>query len=131
MSKNDNKKKEEKRWVENYFKDKNNCKEGCDVFDLPETEQEHRLPLMKRIICKDGFTMSVQAGRGMYCDPRVTAFFTNSFIYSELEIGFPSRKEELLMEYAEDRNKPKDTVYPYVPVGVIDKVIEKHKGIKP
>lgn len=81
--------------------------------------------LRPRIICNDGFSMSVQASEYAYCMPRET----NNDYYTEMEIGFPDKVEELIMEYAEDGNNPTETVYGYVPIEVINAVIEKHKGI--
>ena len=83
---------------------------------------------VKRLHCNDGFSMSVQAHYGVYCSPRVDPSETG--YYSEVEIGFPSEKEELLMGYVEDYDNPTDTVYGYVPVEVVQEVIEKHGGIK-
>lgn len=48
--------------------------------------------------------------------------------YVACEVGYPSQKEELLMPYIEDPTEPTKTVYPYVPVEVIEQVIEKHGG---
>ena len=83
---------------------------------------------VKRLHCKDGFSMSVQAHYGAYCAPRVD--HTDTDYYFEVEVGFPSEREELLMEYVEDYDNPTDTVYGYVPVEVVQEVIEKHGGIK-
>ena len=87
-----------------------------------------RLP---HIVCEDGFTMSVQVGYSLYCTPKKVAKR-----YSAVEIGYPSEPEELIKEYAEfapfDEDEVPDytdTVYPYVPVGVVDKVLKKHGGI--
>ena len=87
-----------------------------------------RLP---HIICADGFSMSVQVGYSLYSTPKKIAKR-----YSAVEIGYPSEPEELIKEYAEfapfdeDENPDyTDTVYPYVPVGVVDKVLKKHGGI--
>lgn len=77
------------------------------------------------VFCKDGFEMSVQAGAGLYSTPRKNL---ENGEYTACEVGFPSEKEELLMPYAEDWKKPTETVYPYVPVEVIERVIEKHGG---
>lgn len=77
-----------------------------------------------RIICNDGFNMSVQAGYTLYSTPR-----TNENMFSSCEIGFPSKKENLIMEYAEEPRKPLNTVYGYVPIEVIEEVIGKHGGI--
>jgi hypothetical protein len=81
--------------------------------------------LNKKIVCQDGFTMSVQAGETQYCHPRRAG----ATKYTEVEIGFPNREEDLLMEFAEDRNRPTDTVYAYVPVSVVSLVIAKHGGM--
>ena len=87
-----------------------------------------RLP---HIVCEDGFTMSVQVGYSLYSTPKKIAKR-----YSAVEIGFPSEPEELIKEWAEftpfeDDEEPDytDTVYPYVPVEVVDKVLKKHGGI--
>ena len=88
-----------------------------------------RLP---HIVCADGFSMSVQVGYSLYSTPKKVAKR-----YSAVEIGFPSDHEPLIEEYAEflpfseEDEEPDytDTVYPYVPVGVVDKVLKKHGGI--
>ena len=54
------------------------------------------------IFCEDGFEMSVQAGDGLYCEPRVNL---ESGEYAACEVGYPSQKEELLMPYIEDVDK--------------------------
>ena len=79
-----------------------------------------------RIVCKDGFSMSVQAGEAIYCMPRVNL---SSGGYVEVEIGFPSDKEDLICQYAECSSDYTETVYPYVPVELVEKVIEKHGGM--
>lgn len=79
-----------------------------------------------RIQCNDGFSISIQASACHYCEPRKT--FEGP--YTEVELGYPSCSEELLMPYMEDDCcKPENTIYPYVPVEVVDKVIKKHGGI--
>ena len=87
-----------------------------------------RLP---HIICADGFSMSVQVGYSLYSTPKKIAKR-----YSAVEIGYPSDHEPLIETWAEftpfdEDEKPDytDTVYPYVPVGVVDKVLKKHGGI--
>lgn len=44
------------------------------------------------------------------------------------EVGFPNQREELLMPYAEDPKTPTETVYGYVPVTLVEQIIEKHGG---
>ena len=79
-----------------------------------------------RIVCKDGFSMSVQAGYYLYSIPRIDMKSGN---YEAVEIGFPSEKEELICKYAEDSSDYTETVYPYVPVEIVEQVIEKHNGM--
>jgi len=78
----------------------------------------------KKVSCADGFTMSVQAGPFNYSTPR-----NREGPYSQVEVGFPSSREELLMEWAEDRDDPTGTVYGWVPVSVVTNVIAKHGGV--
>ena len=87
-----------------------------------------RLP---HIICADGFSMSVQVGYSLYSTPKKIAKR-----YSAVEIGYPSDHEPLIEKWAEfapfDEDVVPDytdTVYPYVPVGGVDKVLKKHGGI--
>jgi len=77
------------------------------------------------VVCADGFTMSVQANGGAYCSPRVEG----AKRYDTVEIGFPSERDDLLMRYCEEREKPTETVYAYVPVWVVSLVLAKHGGI--
>lgn len=75
--------------------------------------------------CKDGFSISVQASKGHYCLPSVDG----DVIYDAVELGFPNAEEELIAEYAEDPDEPTNTVYGYVPVEIVNQLIEKHGGI--
>ena len=77
------------------------------------------------VVCADGFTVSVQAHAGAYCIPKMTG----APVYREVEVGFPSIKEPMLMEWCEEAHRPTDTVYAYVPVQVVTNVIAKHGGM--
>lgn len=88
---------------------------------LQETNNLIKRP---RVICKDGYSVSIQANYYCYCLPR-----ENNAIYEEVELGFPSEADELILEYAEDTYSPKDTVYGFVPVAVVKQLLEKHGGI--
>lgn len=77
-----------------------------------------------RILCADGFSMSVQAHWGAYSIPRDD--FACS--YRAVEIGFPSMIEPLIMDYCDNPEDPTETVYGYVPIELVVKVIEKHGG---
>jgi len=85
------------------------------------------LDVRPRIVCEDGFSMSVQAAFHCYCAPRASL---KDGDYYEVEIGFPSNKEDLIMNYISDDSDPTETVYGYVPVELVDQVIEKHGGLK-
>lgn len=80
----------------------------------------------ERIICKDGFSFSVQAGELFYSTPRENR---TDGEYTACEVGMPKTKEDLLMPYIEcPGEKPTKSVYPYTPVEVIERVIAKHGG---
>lgn len=81
----------------------------------------------KRVVCADGFSISIQANNGAYCKPRRDIKDISS--YYEFELGFPSDKDELILHYAEDPDCPVDTVYPYVPRYLVEEMIESHGGI--
>lgn len=49
-------------------------------------------------------------------------------LHETCEVGFPNQREELLMPYAEDPETPTETVYGYVPVTLVEQIIEKHGG---
>jgi len=83
------------------------------------------MKLNKKVVCADGFTMSVQARQGAYCSPRMD----NAEKYTAVEVGFPNREEPLLLDFAEDPDKPTDTVYGWVPAKVVVNVIAKHGGM--
>ena len=96
----------------------------CRMSNLFDKTEAHQL-IRPHLVCVDGFSMSVQASDIHYCEPR------ESFLkhYDTVEIGFPSEEEPLLMDYAEDPETPTNTVYGYVPIELVDKVLEKHGGI--
>ena len=108
---------------------KNNLKVKV-LYDGEDSLMKHmmtssRLP---HIVCTDGFTMSVQVGHSIYSTPKKVAKK-----YSNVEIGYPSDHEPLIEKWAEnffeDTPDYTDTVYPYVPVKVVDEVLKKHGGI--
>ena len=78
------------------------------------------------VYCADGFNMSVQASKNCYCQPKANG---KNVVYSRVEIGFPSEREALLDEYAEDTDRYTETVYPYVPSQLVALIISKHGGM--
>ena len=79
----------------------------------------------KRIECADGFSMSVQASKHNYCEPRID----NAREYTAVEVGFPSDYEPMLVPWVEDPDDYTGTVYGWVPVQVVVDVCAKHGGI--
>lgn len=77
-----------------------------------------------RIVCQDGFSLSVQGSRTHYCKPR-----EDDCSYFKVEIGYPSEKVDEFMQYAEDENDPTNTVYGYVPIETVETIVAKHGGI--
>ena len=84
-----------------------------------------REELNKAVKCADGFSMSVQARSGSYCTPRID----NAERYTAVEVGYPSHAEPLLLQFADEPDRPTDTVYGYVPSQTVALVIAKHGGM--
>lgn len=84
------------------------------------------LRVFPRITCADGFSISIQGGVHAYCTPR-----TNHGHWTELEAGMPNfRPSDELMTYAEDSGSPTETVYPYVPIEILQAELDAHGGIR-
>ncbi|WP_328313143.1 hypothetical protein OG432_24690 [Streptomyces sp. NBC_00442] len=93
-----------------------------------------------RIVCADGFSLSVIAGSGNYCTPRPAlggfTFGSNAPSdypgpYTEVEVGFPSARPEpwgTWEQYVDDPEAPTETVYGYVPVETVRALIDLHGG---
>jgi hypothetical protein len=79
----------------------------------------------KRVVCKDGFSVSIQAHDGAYCEPRSDF----AVAYKSVELGFPSAPDPFILDYAEDPTDLTGTVYGYVPAAVVYKMILAHGGI--
>ena len=92
-----------------------------------------------RIVCADGFSVSVQASSSNYCSPRA-----DEGPWESVECGFPTEKDSVLQEYAEDPNAGTtrvgpngedvetgqiQTVYGWVPSQIIMQIIESHGGM--
>ena len=84
-----------------------------------------RPPHVRRpILCKDGFSVFIQASEAHRCEPR-----DNNGPYTAVELGYPNRVDSLITAYAENEEYL-NTVYPCVPVEIVDALIAKHGGIK-
>lgn len=88
-------------------------------------EMIHKIrPRITRIICADGFDVSIQASQAHYCMPQ-----TNNGPYLKVEIGYPSDKISEWMKYAESPDNPLSTIYGWIPVEIVDAVLKQHGGI--
>lgn len=76
-------------------------------------------------LCNDGYEISIQASEYHYSNPRVDG----ASEYTEVELGFPNEPDDLIIEYAETPDKPTETVYGFVPIELVEKLIQKHGGI--
>ena len=81
--------------------------------------------VVPRIYCHSGLNFSVQIGDNAYCHPRTWT----AEKWSKAEIGFPNDIIPEIMQYAEDADTPLKTVYGFVPVSIIEDVIENNGGI--
>ena len=87
--------------------------------------KEHVGPNIRpRVLCGDGFEMSIQASSTHYCRPR-----EDTGPWTHVEVGFPNRIEPLLWQYAEERGRWTDAVYPFVPIELAAAVVELHGGL--
>jgi len=92
----------------------------------PKVYMDDSFPLAKRITCADGFSISVQASHGAYCRPR-----TNVGPWSAVECGFPSATPTSIMSHCENPDNPTETVYGYVPIELVDELLDLHGGFEP
>lgn len=82
---------------------------------------------IRRLKPKDGHTLSIQASKYHYCEPRSDRESYNQ--YEKFEIGFPTFRSTMLMPFAEEPERPTDTVYAYVPKEIIERLIKRHGGV--
>lgn len=105
------------KWLQDYLmaaRDESSC----------EVQKDVAFPRTERIVCDDGFSLSVQASHGHYCQPR-----HNIAEWYEVEVGYPSDTPRAFLYRAEDSDRPTDTVYPYVPIDLVVEEINNHGGV--
>lgn len=104
-----------------------------DLFNTMDAQRDWSKPYQpcKRIVFANGESVSIQAGCACYCHPRRDSVRGSYSYYSEFELGFPSVKpNDEIMQYAEQREIPTDTVYGYVPVQLIVDWINENGGLQ-
>ena len=79
-----------------------------------------------RLVCTDGYTVSMQASAYVHCAPQ-----DNIGPWVAVELGFSSAADYTIAKYAEDSSNLTDTVYNMVPLIVVALLIQKHDGLEP
>jgi len=92
---------------------------------IPGAAREKNYIKRPRAVCKDSFSISIQASWFHYCAPHISG---GDIDYESVELGFPSEPDELIFNYAEGDDYT-STVYGYVPIDVVEELMKKHGGI--
>lgn len=99
----------------------------CVMFDINDflSKSENRAGrLAKQVACANGLSMSVQASSTHYCQPR-----KDEGPWEAVEIGFPTWEVLEINKYAESPDRPTDTVYGWVPVELVNKIVQENGGL--
>ena len=99
-----------------------------DWLDEGKTDNKYT-QLCKKLLCKDGTELSIQASSYHYCNPRLDSINNTYGDYSSFEIGFPTKQIDCLLSYAEQPEDPTNTVYGRVPISIIEEAVEACGGI--
>ena len=81
--------------------------------------------LFPRVVCEDGFEVSIQAGNALYSIPREDGREE----YTAFELEYPNKTDLILIPYAEDERNLLGTTYPFVPAEEVNELLVKHGGI--
>ena len=101
------------------------CSPSKSMFDFREP--------MAKIVCKDGFSVSVQVGSMLYSSPR-----NDQGPWTEVEVGFPSSwdnpairkyREASWGEETEQYTENSGDVACYVPIELVEAWIDQHGGL--
>ena len=77
--------------------------------------------------CNNGLIFSLQTSESHYCTPQ-----NDTGPWTHVEIGFPNRKIDALMPYADGAWRdcpPTDDVYAYVPMDIVQEMIDANGGL--
>lgn len=86
------------------------------------------IQIRPRIICSDGFSVSIQASTYHYCIPR-----NNIGPYTHFELGFPSEIVDDWIPYCEGHSEsedPREKVYPRIPIHLIVNELKLHGNVE-
>ena len=91
---------------------------------VEEWNKNSELMVKRQVTLTSGVRMSIQASVAHYCTPR-----SNTGPYTTVEVGFPTAVFPSLLEYADEPDRPTETVYGYVPVEIVKQIIKQEGGI--
>ena len=77
-----------------------------------------------RVKCVDGFEVSIQASHFHYCQPRDSAG-----PWTHVELGFPTARVTSLREYRDGPPPDTGTVFGYVPIEKVARLLNRHGGL--
>lgn len=85
-----------------------------------------QIKALPRLLCADGFGLSVQASDFHCCEPRSV-----DGPYSTVECAYPTEIEPELMPYLceEEGICPEHSAYHFVPVSIVVQIINDHGGL--
>ena len=86
---------------------------------------KHSMRIRPRIVCADGWSLSVQAGEGLYSNPQTA----NAPHYSMVEVGYPERADGSAY-YPRQFGQWSGTVCGWVSVAKVNRWIKHHGGLK-
>ena len=97
-------------------------------FESISEEYKKRIFYVPKIICKDGFNISIQVHWGAYCESEngVREYGLN---WKQVEWGYPSEEIDPTLYNAEDPDNVTNTVGGYVDIELMEKLLEEHGGI--
>lgn len=86
-----------------------------------------------RIVCADGYSISVQASSFHYSAPRDNRY-ANLWLYQQVEVGYPETPAGEVYQPAElepyrEKYAAGSRVYPYTPIGVVAAFVQAHGGM--
>lgn len=99
-----------------------------DYLKLSQGEDNIPRPLVR---CNDGFSLYISAGQNARSEPDVELSDTTR--YEEVEVSYPSEADPVLKKFADEylylTGDLTDSVFPYMPVELVEEMLESHGGI--
>ena len=75
------------------------------------------------VVCKDGFTISVQASGRHYCAPK-----SSVGPWVTVECGFPNWDVPILSAWKEGGESDTESEFWWVPIDIVEALIDSHGG---